>query len=396
MKTLLGIIFINFVFVLIVLVPAGSPQRQNLQEQLRTIEKEISELESKIRTNDRRLRAELKSLDKIDRQLQLINKKVDLFNREIKMKEKRVGFLNSRTDSIQRSIQHLQKIFKQQMIFAYKYSRGKQLDWLLGAQNFNQALRRYYYFKKVSRLEKSTYNRLRNLENRLTDTETKLEAELNDLNKYLMEAKNSRRNFEEKQRQKSQLIQKITSNKKLLSQALNDKKKSYRRLTRLIENLGKRGPSPTLTPKTKIEWENLTGNFSKNRGKLNWPVRGKLLNKFGRHKNPRLKTVLNNTGIDIKSRRGTPVRCVFSGVVSLITYLSGFGNTVIIDHNDRYYTVYSHLDQILINQGDFIESGSTIGTVGETGSLEGPKLHFEIYGNNKPLDPQKWLKKVRL
>ena len=396
MNRLLQLFFINLFLIFFAYAPGNAPEKQNLQYQLRIIEKKIAELEVKLRTNDKRLKTELESLDKIDRQLKLIDKKVDLYNREIKRKRNRVIYLRSRIDSTQDSSHKLQDIFKQQMIFAYKYAQGRQLDWMLGSENFNQAMRRYYYFRKVSHLEKSTLNKLRSLENKLTETESKLNAELNTINKYLTEAKISRQNIVEKKEQKNRIIQKITSNKKLLSQALNDKKKSYQRLSRLIKNLGKRGPSPALTPKTKIEWENLTGNFSKNKGKLNWPVNGKLLNRFGRHKNPRLKTVLNNTGIDIRSRRGTPVRCVFSGVVSLITYLSGFGNTVIIDHNDRYYTVYSHLDEILVNQGDFAESGSTIGTVGETGSLEGPKLHFEIYGNNKPLDPQKWLKKIRL
>jgi murein DD-endopeptidase MepM/ murein hydrolase activator NlpD len=72
--------------------------------------------------------------------------------------------------------------------------------------------------------------------------------------------------------------------------------------------------------------------------------------------------------------------------------MSGFGNTVIIDHNDGYYSVYAHLGEILVNKEEFVEGGTIIGTVGESGSLEGSKLHFEIYGNSRPVNPANWLK----
>jgi murein DD-endopeptidase MepM/ murein hydrolase activator NlpD len=84
---------------------------------------------------------------------------------------------------------------------------------------------------------------------------------------------------------------------------------------------------------------------------------------------------------------------VFPGVVSLITYMSGFGNTIIVDHNNSYYTVYTHLNDVFVTKFQFLETGQVIGLVGDSGSLEGAMLHFEIYGGNKPLNPISWLKK---
>ena len=121
---------------------------------------------------------------------------------------------------------------------------------------------------------------------------------------------------------------------------------------------------------------------------------GKVVHSFGKYKNPELKTVLNNTGIDIRAEKGTEIRCVFSGIVSMITYMSGFGNTVIVDHKNGYYTVYTHMDDVLVSKFQFIDSGEVIGAVGTSGSLEGSMLHFEIYGNNVPLNPLSWLKKM--
>ena len=78
----------------------------------------------------------------------------------------------------------------------------------------------------------------------------------------------------------------------------------------------------------------------------------------------------------------------------MITYMSGFGNTVIVDHKNGYYTVYTHMDDVLVSKFQFIDSGEVIGAVGTSGSLEGSMLHFEIYGNNVPLNPLSWLKKM--
>ena len=87
------------------------------------------------------------------------------------------------------------------------------------------------------------------------------------------------------------------------------------------------------------------------------------------------------------------MNCVFPGVASLITYMSGFGNTLIIDHNNGFYTVYAHLSEVLVQKYQAVKAGDQIGTVGESGSLQGTRLHFEIYAQNKPVDPIKWLKR---
>ncbi len=224
--------------------------------------------------------------------------------------------------------------------------------------------------------------------------EKTLEKEIALTEQYLLSASREEQNLNAKRSTKAQLVTRLKQNKSTLSQALKEKKESYTKLKNLLASLEKDRPHRQLRNDTQVRWEKLTGSFSKNRGKLNWPVQGKILHEFGRYKNPELKTVLNNTGIDLKAARGTEVRCVFSGVVSLITYMSGFGNMVIVDHNDGYYTVYAHLDQIFVKVNDFVESGDRIGTVGESGSLEGPKLHFEIYGNNQTLNPMDWLRKM--
>ncbi|MEJ2633674.1 MAG: peptidoglycan DD-metalloendopeptidase family protein [Calditrichia bacterium] len=352
-----------------------------MQQKLQAIQEEIGKLEKQLRTADDKLKIETQSIENIDRQIVLTTDKIILYKGEISVKENSIMQLEFQIDSLQNKIGSLQEVFKQQVVFAYKYQRGKHLDWLLGAGNFNQALLRYRYFHKVTVAEKSTYEQLQSLKMKLDSDEQTLKQEMNGVQKLLASASREERNLRDKHSTKEHLIRKINQNKSLLSRSLKEKKASYQKLRKLIASLEKSRSSRQLKPKTQIKWEKLSGSFSKNKKKFNWPVQGAILHKFGRFKNPKLKTVLNNTGIDIQAPAGSDVRCIFPGVVSLITYMSGFGNMLIIDHNDGYYSVYAHMSQINVGQDEFVE-----------GALEGPKLHFEIYGNDRPLNPLDWLK----
>jgi len=365
----------------------------DLQAELKKIKEEISRLESQLQTVDNKLKSETNSLNNIDRQISLVSRKISLYRSEIELKNKDISKLQIKIDSLQKKISLIQEIYKDQALFAYKYQRGKHLDWLLGASTFHQALVRYQYFRKAASAERISYEKLKELQDKLKQATAQMNERVKSVQSLVELAVKEERNLKDKREIKARLISQILNNQRQLADILRVKKERYRKLSRLIASLEKKRSVRKLETKTQIQWEELSGSFARNKGKLNWPVRGSVLHKFGKFKNPKLKTVLNNTGIDIKAPRGSEIRCVFSGVVSLITYISGFGNTVIVDHNDGYYTVYAHMDQVLVQPDEFVKDGHVIGTVGETGSLEGPKLHFEIYGNNQPLNPLKWLSK---
>ena len=126
------------------------------------------------------------------------------------------------------------------------------------------------------------------------------------------------------------------------------------------------------------------------RGSLPWPVsRGKIVSRFGVQQNPALHTVTQNNGIDIDVPSGTYVDAVADGEVSTIWWLPSFGNLVIMNHQNGYRTVYAHLSEIAVNEGDRIRQGEQIGKSGE--ALAGPLLHFEIWKDREKQDPLQWL-----
>lgn len=123
------------------------------------------------------------------------------------------------------------------------------------------------------------------------------------------------------------------------------------------------------------------------------PVKGKIISFFGPFKNKKFNVINFQSGIKIKSDRGEPIRAVSDGHVLYASWFKGYGNMIIIDHGDSYYTVYAHAEELFTTKGTRVETGQVVATVGDSGSMIGPNLHFEIRHHGKPIDPLKWIKK---
>ncbi len=122
-------------------------------------------------------------------------------------------------------------------------------------------------------------------------------------------------------------------------------------------------------------------------GKFAWPVYGPVISGYGPKKDG-----LHNDGINIKAPRGAPVRAAENGVVVYADdQLRGFGNLVLIRHADRWMTAYGHMDRISVQRGQEVRRGATIGTVGSTGSVSSPQLHFETRRGTDALNPELYL-----
>jgi murein DD-endopeptidase MepM/ murein hydrolase activator NlpD len=134
----------------------------------------------------------------------------------------------------------------------------------------------------------------------------------------------------------------------------------------------------------------VTGTFELKRGRLRWPVdEGRVVAQFGNQRHPTLKTVTQNTGIDIAVKAGSAVTAVADGEVATIWWLPSYGNLLIVNHYGGFRTVYTHLAEINVAEGEKLKEGDVIGTSGE--ALDGPRLHFEIWKDREKQNPEQWL-----
>lgn len=131
----------------------------------------------------------------------------------------------------------------------------------------------------------------------------------------------------------------------------------------------------------------------KRTGKLQmmWPVIARITSPFGNRYHPILHKYLMHTGIDLGASYGTPIKAAESGTVILAGWVSGYGNTVVIDHGDGVSTLYGHQSKIAVKSGDPVAKGQVIGYVGSTGNSTGPHLHFEVRVSGKVQNPLNYL-----
>jgi septal ring factor EnvC (AmiA/AmiB activator) len=181
------------------------------------------------------------------------------------------------------------------------------------------------------------------------------------------------------------LLAEVRGRKRLALAAVDSLRKSAAELEGKIERLQRR------ELREKTETPPSSGKFAALKGLLKMPVEGRIISTFGRYRNEEFNVVNFQSGIDIKAGKGTPIRAVREGRVLFSDWFKGYGNLLIVDHGESYYTLYAHADDVYKREGDPVRTGEAIGTVGDTGSLKGPMLHFEIRHHGTPVDPLKWL-----
>ncbi|MCP3899663.1 MAG: peptidoglycan DD-metalloendopeptidase family protein [Desulfobacteraceae bacterium] len=218
-------------------------------------------------------------------------------------------------------------------------------------------------------------NRYENLEEELKQKrKEKLDLE-RELNQQISVA-------ETKSKRKKEILNKIKNEKKLTLAAVKALKKSAQELNKEIEQINK----------NKFVNTN-SMSFFDYQGRLSMPVKGKIISKFGASKSSDNKSFTFQSGIDIRPKINESVRAVFYGKVIFSKWFQGYGNLMIIDHGDSYYSLYAHNKELLKKKGEIVEKGEDIAIAGDTGSIKGLCLHFEIRHHGKPVNPMKWLKK---
>jgi len=135
------------------------------------------------------------------------------------------------------------------------------------------------------------------------------------------------------------------------------------------------------------------GGFEAQRGRLPWPIVGKVEVPFGKRVDPDTGVVMTHKGIDVRAKVTEPIRAVFGGKVAYLGTLDGYGRTVILDHEAGWYTVHAHLESSAVANGAAVAANQVIGYVGDSGSIKGPYLYFEIRQGKSAVDPLAWLSK---
>ncbi len=203
---------------------------------------------------------------------------------------------------------------------------------------------------------------------------------------------NEEENLRELKNDKESKYKTIHANKTLIAEQIKEKENSIKEIQKLINKTQKDKKAYLIRlEEERKKREIVELPFSQKKGKLPWPATGKIVSSFGKQKHPVLGTITENSGIDIATASGSAVRAVSDGVVVTITWLRGFGNTIIVLHDDNYYTVYSHIDNIDVVQDEYVDAGQKLATASFDRSVNGTRMHFELWHEQEKINPSYWL-----
>ncbi len=366
-------------------VLVGQNRVDDHYDKLKRIQQEVSRVQHELAENKKKESSVLFVLTNLDLDIDLTQSLIQRLKKEQKQKEREIRGLEQKLKSTEAELQRLLEIMAKRLVHFYKYGRIKDIELLLTARSLNQGLLWLEYEKRLTEHDKRNYLKIKEKKAQIAEDKKLLTEELKRKKALIAEKVAEEKKLKARKKERQTLLASIRRDTELFRQQLAEKKRAQAEISRLIASLERerlRKSQPLGAPDTA---------FDALQGRMMWPVQGRIVSRFGRFKHPELKTVTENIGIDIEAPAGTPVKVVASGRVTVITWQRGRGNIVIVKHYGGYYTVYTHLKEILVNEAQDVQMGEVIGTVGESGSLEGPRLHFEVYRGTEVLNPERWL-----
>lgn len=392
------------------------------QEELRNLKNEISSLEKEIQLKNKKEKESFTILQNYDKLKFLLNKIIAQYRNEEKLKEKNIIATQQKIEFLTNQISQLQSNYAKYVNAVYRKQQKSDLGIIFDSESIAQAIRRIFYLRKFSEKREKDLLKLKSSRTELSEARIQLEVEREEKTLLVKNKLDEEKVLSTKTAERKNILNALRKDKNELKQVLDTKKKAEVEIRNLIARLTeeqlkrekelrekqKTVNKPKLVeknnepPKEKITLKKSSeddrklwagaSSFELLKGKMNWPVsNGRIIRKYGENKNPLLNTITLNYGVDIKAAGDLNIKSVSDGIVSAIEWIPGYGSIIIITHSDEYRTVYGHIDEILVQEGERINAGQIIATIGE--SLDGNMLHFEIWNSRTNQNPEIWLAK---
>ena len=272
----------------------------------------------------------------------------------------------------------------------YKYGPARELEVILSRQSFAQLMTRWDYLLMVAEQDHQLLEEYRDRKDHVETLQQRLQGHLQQVDRTARQTDSENARLATLRSQQGSQVRTIQTQRQAYEAAAAEMEKTAKGLQSLLARLEVRRKQEATSGREVTPY---TGDFAKGEGSLDWPVRGDVIGHFGPETHPRFGTVIKNDGIDISGAIGTPIHSVAKVKVEYVSddYAS-YGQIVIIDHGDGYRTLYAHLSEIDVTAGLEVTAGQIIGRLGDSGSLKGPILHFEVRKGATALDPQGWLR----
>ena len=341
------------------------------QRKLIKIQSELVEQKQKLKTTRAQEQKALSSLYTINRNLYRAKKSLSEAKGRVSYNQKKMTELKQEYESAENKILAENKNLKLRIREVFKSGSGGLFDILFGSRSMADFVNRTYYFGRVVGRDAELISNIKQQVDTIKRARTQLESANREIKDTLKVIETEKSEIARASTEKQRTYQVLKSRRQEYERNIRELEASSREFELFIK---KRGRSTAVSS-----------------GRIGWPLRGRIVSRFGYRRHPLWGGFSLHTGIDIAAPYGKPIASADSGEVIYSGWWDGYGKAVVIDHGRGYTTVYGHMSRIYMQTGQKVDKGQVIGLVGSTGFSTGPHLHFEIRYNGKPVDPLAYL-----
>lgn len=349
-------------------------------EEYKKIQREINEHKEKLEEVKRREYSVLTDIEKTNRQLSVAESELRKCRKRLMNTESNISRVEAEIFLNKSSIERHREWIKRKLRAMQKYGRTADIVMLfLSADDISQLMRSGKSLQYIAVYEHRVMNTYKENLEVLHEKERQLMTLRTELMKNKEKVKAEEASLAEKKKNKEMLLASVKKEKSSYTKMLKELKDASKKLLEIIRESEK---ADAFSAK----------GFSRLKGKLPWPVEGKVAIPYGSQKDPQFSTPIFRSGAYIQSGADSFAKAVYNGRVVFAEWFKGYGQLVIVNHGDGYHTLYGSLSEIFAKVGDIIKVKQVIGRVGSSGILNAPGLYFELRYKGKPLDPLQWLK----
>lgn len=346
-----------------------------LRERIAALRSELNQVRSRYDALREELRGVEEAVARISQELRDLDERLTAQSR-------RLSALQKRRADLEGSIALQRRYLEQQIRTAYAMGRQEYLKILLNQEDPASLGRALTYYDYLNRARAERITALLEAMQQLEGVRREIEAEAERLAQLREQQRLRKGELEENQTARrgllAELERELSSKDRRLKGLLADEKELEKLILALAQALEDIPAEPGNHPP-----------FAQMRGKLPWPVRGRIVEPYGSERLGSLRW----QGVVLSAKEGLPVRAVAHGRVAFADWLRGYGYLLILDHGDGYMSLYGHNQSLHKDVGDWVSAGETIASIGSSGGNERSGVYFEIRHDGKPQDPTRWCRR---
>jgi septal ring factor EnvC (AmiA/AmiB activator) len=352
------------------------------EQKLRLLNDKLGDLRSELETLDRRETSLLGELHRLELQMRVAGEELEVVKVKLERGYREMDENLARIQALEKSIAELEPFLESRARSLYKLGRLSYVRLLLSVEKPSELTRAYRYVSRLAREDAVKMDRFLEDQSMLERAKAELVERTEAMLAMRLELETTTRTLESRRASRETLLEEVYDRKEMTGTLVHELDQAREELGSLVDSLVAGGApegATVLLPMRTFE------------GEIGWPADGKLDARFGTQLHPRFKTVTIRNGIEIEAAAGTTVNAVYDGEVVYASWFQGYGMLLILQHPGSVHSLYGYLSDFQVSEGDRVARGQPIAWVGETGSLDGPRLYFELRVDGRPVDPETWL-----